>query len=66
MLISVLEKVFYFFGSDKRHLLLQDQVSVNRQTDSSTLKKDLEAVHKTFPVYSCNQCIFGNSVNIFL
>lgn len=37
MLISVLEKVFYFFGSDRRLLLLQDQVSVNRQGGSSSL-----------------------------
>jgi len=53
MLISVLEKVFYFFGSDRRHLLLQDQVSVNRQRRSSTLTKHLEVVHKTCPLYSC-------------
>lgn len=63
MLISVLEKVFYFFGSDRRHLLLQDQVSEQTGTEchpNKTLGSDPQDFLCAFFLYK-----FGNPVNIF-
>lgn len=63
MLISVLEKVFYFFGSDRRHLLLQDQVSEQtgrEQHPNKTLGSDPQDFPCVFFL-----CKFGNPVIYF-
>lgn len=40
MLITVLEKVFYFLRSDRWHLLLQYQVSANRDKERAAAQQN--------------------------